>query len=40
MHWLGVLVTAIVLRQDDPSELCKYYTGNHTTEPVPSRLAC
>ena len=35
-----VVEETINIIQDDPSELCEYYLGNHTTEPVPPWLVC
>ena len=35
-----VLAMVILVVQDDPSELCEYYIGNHTQEPPPPWLHC
>lgn len=39
---LVILVSlgAVVLQQEDISELCEYYMSNHTTEPMPPWMVC
>jgi hypothetical protein len=35
-----MILTMVILVQDDPSELCEYYAGNHTQELPPPWLHC